>query len=229
MSSAFKLAVVSTLVSLSQPVLAQTKVKVGKVKGKNMIIRMATQQDYRPGDILYLSKEPPSSSSSGMPMRTSGGPFRYSLGFDFSFSSLSTETDGGGSSDTTVMDADVRFGIVKDKMEFGGLFTYFSQDLGGVSLTTLGLGGFGEFNLSEGGSFVPAVGGSLVYVSYDAGAAATTGFRLEPYGRGKFFAGQDVAVTGQLGYRHEMLSSDGGGDVTISGFVLSAGLTWYIQ
>ena len=196
-----------------------------------MIIKMARPGDYQKGDIIYIADEPHGESgmSIGSGMGMAGGPFKYSLGASFAFSSISSETDGGGSSDVSQMELQARFGIVKDKMEFGGIFEYSSWDFGGAEISSMVLGGFGEFNLGGDGKFVPAAGGYLAYVSSEAGSSKTSGFRLQPYGRGKFFAATDIAVVGELGFRYEMLSADGGGDVTNSGFILSAGLIWYIR
>lgn len=213
---------------------AQTKVKIKKIKGKSVLLKTARPTEFQEGDILYLTSEPPGTSSNPMSsMGGVGGPFKYSLGASFGYYSISSEADGGSSNDTSLMELQARFGIIKDKKEFGGVLEYSTWDLGfGTSIDSMVLGGFGEFNIdtkSGPSPLVPAVGGYFAYVSQEFGSTKTSGFRLQPYGRAKFFAATDIAITGELGLRYERLSADGGSDVTNTGFVLSAGLTWYIR
>lgn len=85
--------------------------------------------------------------------------------------------------------------FVADYLEIGGLFTVSDNDL----VSTLGLGGFVEYNIETETDIIPFVGGQLRYLYADVEIAGNeSAFALGLYAGTKFFVTTDLAITPRL-------------------------------
>jgi opacity protein-like surface antigen len=85
--------------------------------------------------------------------------------------------------------------FVADFLEIGGLFSFADNDI----LTSLGIGGFVEYNFDTGTSLVPYMGAEVEFVYADINRRNTeNAIALGLYGGGKFFITRDLAILARL-------------------------------
>ncbi len=205
------------------------EMEVKKVKGRKAIVELSESHAVRPGDQLTVTSDRAGHKTRSLSSMPGQPQYAFTGGMDIEGISYDSE---GTEFDVSRTIIDVRFGWVKPQFEAGPILQIDNQTfdfgVGNVEINSIFIGGYGEYNLAPATEkFIPAVGGIIGYTSNEL-ASDVSGFRIQPYVRGKFFltGGTGVALLGQIGYRYDKLSGNGV-DVTGSGLVLNAGIGYY--
>ncbi len=212
----------------SSPALA-LEMQIKRLNGKKAIVVFSERPDVREGDRMTVGVSGSSGGSSSVGALDLS-QFRYAVTGSFQMNSL-TYSSAGSDIDNTTINASLRFGWVSPKFEVGPMFETSSMTIGfsgsEIEVSNFFIGGYVEYNFQTSmDALILSAGGSLGLAGSETGADAS-GYRIEPYGRAKYFLGPNVALLGQLGYRLEELSADGGVELSASGFVVNAGLGYY--
>ncbi len=220
------------IIAMAMLVVSEThalEMQVKKVKGRKAIVELSESYAVSVGD--HLTVTPGGESKKQREVASYAGQPQYAFTGGMDIEGISYESDGADF-DVSRTIIDVRFGWVKPQFEAGPILQIDNQTfdfgVGNVEINSIFIGGYGEYNLAPATEkFIPAIGGIIGYTSNEL-ASDVSGFRIQPYVRGKFFlsGGAGVALLGQIGYRYDKLSGNGV-DVTGSGLVLNAGIGYY--
>ena len=185
-------------------------VKVLKVKGRKVIIKVPRGMELSKGDKMTLSSG--EDSGGGGAMAGAMGRNNYLAAY-FQYANLTPE---GATESASAMQLQAEYGWNKGTMEYGPTLFYQSATAGSVTSSSTSFGGFFDWNFTPnvpGQSGIISAGATVSMDSTSAGASSTT---IDIIGKYKMFPWNDsLGLIPSAAYR--IVSADGGGS---SGFIL---------
>ena len=219
---------VLTLLPTSQSFGQQAKVI--KVKGKQAIVAFPDGMAPQVGQLLNISD-----GSNDVSMKApSAGSRGHQIGFLADISMVSSSTNGQSATNTSLSATNLKYGWNQGIMEYGptGVLSYSTG--GGQTSTTIGGGGFFDYNLVPnkiGNDFVWGFGGSagISQTSVSNGfSTSTTAYDLFGGAQAKYFPfGNSIAVRADAGLDYSSSSTSPGFTSTSVGLHVKGGLSAY--
>lgn len=206
------------LTTLSSTAWAQ-KIRVSKVKGNQAVVEFSGGR-LEAGQAYEISSEEFTESSSSVRNHL------VSVGVSL----LNTKSDAAGATTDTEFILAGKFGWNKGTLEFGPQASYSSVGNGNLTVTTLKVGIFGDYNMipnTPGDTFIYGVGGTFDLGQLDTGVGAKTdlmGFFVGPFAKW-FPTGSPVGFRVDGGYIYQKRS--GTSDSTVTGISGNVGLIAY--
>jgi hypothetical protein len=200
--------------------------KVHKVKGNKAMILIEKGKTLNEGQVYQAS--PPGFGNNYQSQMGRQALRKNVFGGSGSISQFTT-TFNGASSNTSNMNAEVLYGFVKPKQEYGFTFGYsYINGSGASDSQSLLLGGYFDFNLQPNNPMTPQLWSARVGLSIGTSDnsfqdSATSITKLTLGMVHKWFRwGDNVAITSQVGYQMQNI-----GDLSISGLAVSFGINNY--
>lgn len=198
------------------------KIKVRRVKGHQAVIEFSGGTIH-PGQAYELVQDEFSDANPGSaPQR------RYVVSLSFAMENTKADTTGA-TSDTDIALAG-RFGWNMEQFELGPTISFASDQTGSVTVSTTIFGGFADFNLIPnvpGEVFIYGVGGTGGFGQREGNGSSQSLMHLTAMPFVKWFPyGSDVGFRFDAGYVYQKQGTTAG-DVTVTGFLGTAGLLGY--
>jgi hypothetical protein len=220
---------ISTLALLPATESLGQQAKVIKVKGKQAIVAFPEGLSPQVGQLLSISD-----TSTDTQIKAGPGSRAHQIGFTADVAMVSATTNGSSTTTTSLGAQNVKYGWNDGKMEYGPLATLAYTSGNGTSGTTIGGGGFFDFNLVPnkiGNDLIWGFGGlaTIQQASVNTGySTTTTTYDIFGGAQAKWFPfGNSIAVRGDAGLDYNMQNQSPGFQTTQLGLHVKGGISAY--